>query len=170
VVVPRGWEGVVREQLEAISSSGLIVTTGGVCRQDSTYEGLHKLSSKVKIVLIHDAARPFVSSRLIRRVVDGAHRFGACVPALPIIETVKEVKGNRVVRTLDRDRLRLIQTPQGFEVGLLKRALARSLANGFHGTDEAVMVERLGTAVFVVEGEMGNVKVTWPRDLVYCHE
>ena len=166
VVVPRDWKETVQTELEGRFRSGkLVVVAGGAHRQDSSRKGLCRLSARVKTVLVHDAVRPFVSSGLIQRVIEGAGRFGACVPALPIGETVKEVEGERVVKTVDRDRLRLIQTPQGFEMDLLKKALHRSLRDRFYGTDEAVLVERLGSPVFVVGGDVTNVKITWPGDL-----
>ena len=165
VVVPSDWQEKVREQLKDFGSEGIRVAAGGRRRQDSTQEGLCRLSAGVEIVLVHDAARPFVSSGLIQRVIEGTRRCGACVPALPIGETVKEVRGDRVVKTVDRERLRLIQTPQGFEVDLLKKALQRSHQDRFNGTDEAALVERLGSPVVVVEGDAANLKITWPGDL-----
>ena len=117
------------------------------------------------MVLIHDAARPFVSSQLIARVIEKTSRHHACVPVLPVGETIKEVESERVVRTLDRQCLRFAQTPQGFEINLLKRAFETALREDFHATDEATLVERLGEPVYVVTGESGNIKVTWKEDL-----
>ncbi len=166
VVVPSDWVGLIQGELDALGlSSQARAVAGGRERQDSVYQGLLQLGPSIRWVLVHDAARPFVSSRLIEIVLESTRLHGACVPGLPVSETVKEVAGDRVVKTLDRGRLRLIQTPQGFERNLLKTALERAIGEGFLGTDEASLVERLGSPVKVTPGEPGNVKVTWKEDL-----
>ncbi len=166
VVVPSDWVGSIQSELDSLGlSTPARAVAGGRERQDSVYQGLLQLGPSIRWVLVHDAARPFVSSRLIEAVVESTRLHGACVPALPVSETVKEVAGDRVVKTLDRGRLRLIQTPQGFERYLLKTALERAIREGFLGTDEATLVERLGSPVQVTPGEPGNVKVTWKEDL-----
>jgi len=115
--------------------------------------------------LIHDAARPFTSSELISRVIEKTRRHQACVPVLPVRDTLKEVRGGRIVRTLDRESLSLVQTPQGFEINLLTRAFKQARKDGFYATDESTLVERLGSPVHVVAGERSNLKVTWKEDL-----
>lgn len=166
VVVPQGWQVRVREELGRLPrAAGLAVEVGGPERQDSVQLGLLRLSPAVRTVLVHDAVRPFVSAGLVQRVLEATLRHGACIPALPVAETVKRVARDRVVETLDRGQLYLVQTPQGFEVGLLRRAFEQARRDDFRGTDEASLVERLGAPVHVVEGEPGNVKVTWRNDL-----
>ena len=96
------------------------------------------------MVLVHDAARPFTSSELISSVIEQTRQHEACVPVLPVRDTLKEVSDGRIVRTLDRKGLNLVQTPQGFEINLLKRAFQQAIQDGFYGTDEATLVERLG--------------------------
>ncbi|MGH9339162.1 MAG: 2-C-methyl-D-erythritol 4-phosphate cytidylyltransferase [Acidobacteriota bacterium] len=165
LVVPAGWENQVREQIQPLSGSDKFkVALGGAERQDSVVRGLEELSEAVEIVLVHDAARPFVSPALIRSVIEGARRHGGCVPVIRISETVKEVEASRVVRTLDRSRLRLAQTPQGFRRDLLKMALEKAIKEGFYGTDESSVVEWFGSPVHMTDGEAGNVKVTWKED------
>ena len=166
MVVPEAWQGRVQEQIESLPyRAKLLLQAGGRERQDSVYRGLRRLSDSVEIVLVHDAARPFVSRDLIARVVEETRRGGACLPAVPLRDTVKEVSSRRVVRTVDRDHLRLAQTPQGFEINLLRQALKQAQKEGFCGTDEASLVERLGSPVYVVPGELENIKVTWKEDL-----
>ena len=166
MVVPEAWQGRVQEQIESLPyRAKLLLQAGGRERQDSVYRGLRRLSDSVEIVLVHDAARPFVSRDLIARVVEETRRGEACLPAVPLRDTVKEVSSRRVVRTVDRDHLRLAQTPQGFEINLLRQALKQAQKEGFCGTDEASLVERLGSPVYVVPGELENIKVTWKEDL-----
>jgi 2-C-methyl-D-erythritol 4-phosphate cytidylyltransferase len=167
VVVPEAWVQTIREETsEAGKSLPLYVTAGGRQRQDSVRCGLMALSSAVEIVLIHDAARPYVSSSLIGRVIEGARRSKACIPVVSVSETVKEVNGEQVVGTLDRERLRLVQTPQGFEARLLREAFDRAASEAFYGTDESMLVERMGWPVTVVAGDQGNIKVTWKEDFL----
>lgn len=117
------------------------------------------------LVLVHDAARPHVSRELASRVLATAERYGACVPGVPIPDTIKEVEGSRVARTLERSKLRAVQTPQAFHLSLLKTAFEKAIKEGFQGTDEATLVERLGGDVEMIPGEAGNFKITWPEDL-----
>ena len=166
MVVPRGWEKRVENHIQSLPyRKKLILETGGPERQDSVYRGLCRLSEQVRIVLVHDAARPFISSALIARIIEGVRRHRACIPALAVGETVKEVRQGRVVKTLDRRHLQRAQTPQGFEVDLVKKAFEQAKKEGFYGTDESMLVERLGLTVHVVEGEPENRKITWKEDL-----
>lgn len=166
VVVPEEWKDHVESQVQRLPyGDRLMIEGGGRQRQDSVGNGLERLSEIIDIVLVHDAARPFVSAAVISRVIDGARRQGACIPALPVSETIKEVQEDTVVRTLDRERLQLIQTPQGFARDLLKTAFDKAIKDGFYGSDEAMLVERLGMRVLVVPGEPENTKITWREDL-----
>ncbi len=166
VVVPRAWRQTVEEEIASLPGAERIaVIAGGAERQDSVYEGVCRLADSVKTVLVHDAARPFVSSGLIQRVIEATLRYGACIPALPVRETVKEVAGELVVQTLDRRRLQLVQTPQGFSMPLLREAFRQAQADRFYGTDESMLVERLGRPVRVVPGEIANIKITYSEDL-----
>lgn len=142
-----------------------VFTGGGERRQDSVRHGLAALPDGLDVVLIHDAARPFVDSALIGRVLDGVGETGAAVPAVPVRDTVKRVaEGTAVVaETLARDGLWLAQTPQGFRRDLLERAMA---AGGDRPvTDEATLVELAGECVTLVRGDERNVKITTPQDL-----
>ena len=140
---------------------------GGATRQASVRAGLEALSPrKPDIVLIHDAARPFATPALISRAIETAARTGAAVPGLAVSDTVKSVDAaGTVERTLDRNTLRLIQTPQAFAFAPLLEAHARAAAEGRQDfTDDAGLAEWAGLRVTVFEGESGNVKITNPED------
>jgi 2-C-methyl-D-erythritol 4-phosphate cytidylyltransferase len=143
--------------------------TGGATRQESVARALESLAAgplAVEWVLVHDAARCFVEPGDAERVLEVARRSGAAIPVVPVGETVKEVTGETVVRTLDRERLALAQTPQAFQVGLLREALEKAARDGVAGTDCASLVERLGARVATCSGRRENWKVTHPEDLV----
>ena len=166
LVLTEGWEEKVKTQVQSLPyRERLILEIGGPQRQDSVYQGLNRLGEEIEIVLVHDAARPFTSTALISSVIEQTRQHEACVPVLPVTDTLKEVSNGRVVRTLDREGLNLVQTPQGFEIHLLKRAFHQAIQDGFYGTDEATLVERLGSPVHVVAGESSNLKVTRKEDL-----
>jgi len=166
LVLPQGWEERVETQVKSLSyRDRLILEVGGPRRQDSVYQGLNRLGADIEMVLVHDAARPFTSSKLISSVIEQTRQHEACVPVVPVRDTLKQVSDGRIVRTLDREGLSLVQTPQGFEIKLLKRAFQQAIQDGFYGTDEATLVERLGSPVHVVAGESSNLKVTCKEDL-----
>ena len=139
---------------------------GGPRRQDSVANGVRALGAGVEIVLVHDAARPFATARLIDRVIEAARDAGAAVPAVPVRDTVKRVEGSsRVVRsTIAREEIWLAQTPQGFRRDVLAEAIARG-AGGADATDEAMLAELAGHPVRIVDGDADNVKITTPDDL-----
>ncbi len=166
VVVPAAMKAQVQRQLDACHLPFTpYVAIGGDRRQDSVQSGLGFLGMQVKSVLIHDAARPFVSEDLIGRVLEGTLRYGACIPILPVCDTVKVVEADFIARTLDRKSLGLAQTPQGFERSLLEDAFSEGARLGIEATDEAALVECQGYKVRVVAGEKSNVKITWQSDL-----
>jgi 2-C-methyl-D-erythritol 4-phosphate cytidylyltransferase len=138
---------------------------GGPERQDSMRAGLEALPPGTGLVAVHDAARPLVRARDASRVVAAAARVGAALLAVPVRDTLKRVSGARVLETLPRAACWAAQTPQVFRLELLREALAKAEAEGFVGTDDAQLVERLGAPVEVVEGDPGNLKITWPADL-----
>ena len=141
----------------------LIVCAGGPQRQDSVALGLAKLPPEVSHVVVHDAARPFVSASLVTSVCAAlANGETAVIPVLPISDTVKMVENGHVLKTLDRSKLGLVQTPQGFSVDLLRQAHVHNTASV---TDDAALVESLGGRVCTVPGESANVKITHPEDI-----
>lgn len=135
-----------------------VVVAGGETRTRSVANGLTAVPERVEVVLVHDAARPLASPELFRRVISTV-RGGAdaAVPAVPVVDTVRLVGGGVV----DRDRLRAVQTPQGFRAGLLRRAHA----SGGEATDDASLLERSGATIVLVDGERSNLKITEPADL-----
>jgi len=142
------------------------VVAGGAERQDSVKAALNTLSASWDIVVVHDGVRPFVTVDLIERVVKAAITNGAAIAAVPVKDTIKEVVEGRVTRTVPRERLWSVQTPQAFRAELLVEAHEKAAEDGFSGTDDAALVERMGCAVSVVEGSYENIKITTPEDLV----
>ncbi|HVZ81055.1 MAG TPA: 2-C-methyl-D-erythritol 4-phosphate cytidylyltransferase [bacterium] len=142
-----------------------IVTKGGPEREDSVRLGLEVVPPGVRHVLIHDAARPLVSPLLIQRVLDGAMAHGAVIPAIPVKDTLKMVEKERVTKTLDRSKIRAVQTPQGFRLSVLLKAFKKLGKKASRMTDDAAVVEASGFKVRVVEGGLLNFKVTTPEDL-----
>jgi 2-C-methyl-D-erythritol 4-phosphate cytidylyltransferase len=138
---------------------------GGRERQDSVRAGLRALPPEVGWVAVHDAARPFVSGEDVRRVIEAARATGAALLATPARDTIKRVRGGRVVETPPRAECWAAQTPQVFRRDWLEEGLAKADADGVMATDDAALVERLGLAVRVVEGDPGNWKITLPADL-----
>jgi 2-C-methyl-D-erythritol 4-phosphate cytidylyltransferase len=143
----------------------LQVVPGGAERQDSVRCGLQAVSQETDVVLVHDAARPFVSPQEIDHVIEAAWEIGAATLGTPVKDTIKEVQESTVVRTLKRDRLVAVQTPQAFRVPLLREAHQRALAEGVMGTDDASLLEWMGHPVMVVPGSYRNLKITTPEDL-----
>ena len=141
------------------------VITGGRTRQDSVEAGLEALSDKVKVVAIHDGARPLITNEVIDRVVRAGSTYGAAIPAVPVKDTTKVVRGGVVAETPERSRLQAVQTPQVFDLDLLKAALKKARDDEVTVTDDSGAVERIGMKVKVVAGDERNIKVTTPLDL-----
>jgi 2-C-methyl-D-erythritol 4-phosphate cytidylyltransferase/2-C-methyl-D-erythritol 2,4-cyclodiphosphate synthase len=141
------------------------VVAGGERRQDSVANGFDAVDAKSDVVLIHDAARPFVTADLIDRTIDGAVEHGAAIAALQSRDTVKRVDADgTIVDTIPRETIYLAQTPQGFRRDVLAKAIAVG-RSGIEATDEALLAERAGYRVHVVDGDPGNVKITTSEDL-----
>ena len=143
------------------------VVRGGESRVHSVLLAALEASPDSALLAVQDGARPLVTPELIGRVVHAAARCGAAAPAVAVKDTVKTVRADgAVAETLERDALRAVQTPQVFESSLLKAALQAALESGAPVTDDCSAVERLGKAVFLVEGEEENLKITTPVDLI----
>ncbi len=143
---------------------------GGAERQDSVAAALRVLADAEapdSILLVHDGARPLLSGALIGRVTEAAAACGAAIPVLPLRDTVKQRGPDGLLRTPPRSSLMAAQTPQGFRLDLLLEAYRQAEADGFLGTDDASLLERLGRPVQTVEGEQENLKITLPEDLAY---
>lgn len=149
-----------------LASYEVVFTEGGVTRQESVYKGLQALPASCMYVLIHDGARPFVSSNLMRRVLSSAKEGGACIPVVALSDTIYETRHGELLGVLERDKLGAVQTPQGFERELVMRAHEHARALGLTATDDAALVKALGSKVYVVEGELSNIKITHPEDVI----
>jgi 2-C-methyl-D-erythritol 4-phosphate cytidylyltransferase len=144
----------------------LTFADGGAERQDSVRAGLAAIGPEAPWIAIHDAARPFVSPRLIEAIAEAALRHGAALPALAATDTPKLLGDDGSVEsTLPRSRVWLAQTPQIFRADLIRRAHARAAEAGLAATDDAMLVERLGARVQVVAGDPANRTITTPEDL-----
>ena len=141
------------------------VVVGGKSRQESVGNGLNALSKEIKLAAIHDGARPLITWQLIDCCIRAANTYGAAAPAVPVKDTIKTVEGGIVVNTPDRSKLRAVQTPQVFDIDLLKGALLKAYQDGAEVTDDCSAVERLGMKIKIVEGDERNLKVTTPMDL-----
>jgi len=141
------------------------IVAGGERRQDSVANGFDAADAETDVILIHDAARPFVTADLIERTIDAAARHGAAIAALQSRDTVKRVDATGAITgTIPRETIYLAQTPQGFRRDVLAQAIAAA-RSGVEATDEAALAERAGYKVHVVDGDPGNVKVTTAEDL-----
>lgn len=140
------------------------VVAGGAERQDSVRNGL-KRASDAGIILVHDGARPLVTFRIVEDIIKAAHETGGAIAAVPVKDTIKEVAGGAVARTVPREALVSAQTPQAFRTGILLKAFKKAAEDGFLGTDESSLVERTGERVAVVEGSYENIKITTVEDM-----
>ncbi len=141
------------------------VVAGGKDRPESVQKGLDALSKKVKLAAIQDGARPLITWQVIDRTVRAANTYGAAAPGIPVKDTVKIVQGGLVSETPDRSTLQAVQTPQVFDVDLLRAALKKAKDTGVQITDDCSAAELLGMSVKMVEGDERNIKVTTPMDL-----
>jgi 2-C-methyl-D-erythritol 4-phosphate cytidylyltransferase/2-C-methyl-D-erythritol 2,4-cyclodiphosphate synthase len=165
VMPPDRLDEVAFEGLDGGASTAVRVVAGGERRQDSVANGFAAVSPDAEIVLIHDAARPFVTAGLIERTIDAAARHGAAIAALPSSDTVKRVDATGAITdTIARETIYLAQTPQGFRRDVLAAAIDVG-RRGLEATDESALAERAGYTVHVVNGEPGNIKVTTADDL-----
>lgn len=143
------------------------IRAGGEKRQDSVRNGLEVVEDRDDVVVIHDGVRPFVSQELIDRSVLEASRSGAVVPVIPLTDTVKIVgHDGLVIDTPDRNNLRFAQTPQTFKREIILEAYQNAFREGFYGTDDASLVERMGVSVKTIPGSHDNIKITTPEDII----
>ena len=144
------------------------VVGGGQERHDSVYAALTQMDSEVDIVLIHDGVRPLISEKTISLVIKAAIVHGAAFPGLVPKDTIKQIDSGRVKRTLPRDELVLVQTPQAFQRAIILRAYDQAFQSGIFSTDDAALVEKLDLPVAVVPGQADNIKITTPEDLCFA--
>jgi len=165
VVIAPGSEAEVKRALSNEDVAAVdIWAVGGERRQVSVRNGLAALPEGATHVLIHDAARPCVSSELITRVVAGLREHDAIVPTVPVVDSLVQYSGNQVTRNVDRRELAAVQTPQAFELGLIRRAHQRARETDFEANDDGALVLELGEKVATVKGDSENIKVTFVSD------
>jgi 2-C-methyl-D-erythritol 4-phosphate cytidylyltransferase len=160
----------LKEESPDILKKNTVLLEGGDNRQRSVANALAATSALADdIVLVHDAVRPFVTQEIIHDVISAASKYGAAITGMPAVDTVKQVErtaeGAIIKATIPREKIVMAQTPQGFRYEVLKKAFDDATADGFIGTDEASLVERLGHQVAVVMGSPQNIKITTPADL-----
>ena len=141
------------------------VVRGGDSRQASVKLGLSAFTDKMELAAVHDGARPLVSEAVIDRTIRAAHTYGGAAPVVSVKDTIKVFEGGFIASTPDRETLRAVQTPQVFDLDLLRGALEKADKDGVAVTDDCSAVERLGLKIRLVEGEERNLKVTTPMDL-----
>lgn len=165
VVLPRKFAGDPPPWLFQCDLERMLVSVGGRARSDSVRNGLEDLGSVVRIVAIHDAARPFATAAMIDRVIAEARKGHGAAPGIPVVDTLKRADDhNRVTETVSRAGLWRIQTPQAFPRDLIERAHADARAAGIDATDDASLCERLGIPVVLVPGSERAMKITSEAD------
>ena len=168
VVVAAEREALCRELLHTHGPwpQPIAVVHGGAERQDSVWNGLAALETHCEIVAIHDAARPFISVEAIQRSIEAAAETGSAVVATPVRDTIKRADAQHTIReTVSRHDLWLAQTPQTFQVGVIRAAHQWAQQRGIVGTDDATLVEQMGRPVRIVPGDALNFKIATPDDL-----
>jgi 2-C-methyl-D-erythritol 4-phosphate cytidylyltransferase len=165
VAVPRGWEAAAVEALDGLETPVSIVA-GGESREDSVRAALTEVPERARVVVVHDAARPFASPDLFVRVIAAVREGGdGAAPVVPVTDTVIRVRAGVLAGVEPRDELSLTQTPQAFRADPLRRAHAEAAASGVAFTDDATMLQWAGFEVRAVPGEPTNTKITTPADL-----
>ena len=171
LVVSSDYENAIKKTITEWSIRKVSrIVAGGKERQDSVCRGLQNLATDVGIVAIHDSVRPFVSVDKIQEVIESARDRGAAILAVPVKDTVKKADNRWVEETLDREKLWAIQTPQAFRREWIEAGYEKATQEGFIGTDDAMLVERLGHHVYIVGGEEKNIKITSPEDLLWAEQ
>ena len=166
LVVPESEVETVRKNYVHFGDWLTQVVAGGKERQDSVGNGLAVLDESIEIVAVHDGVRPFITTEMIQQSIKAAREQGGAICAIPVSDTLKRADANGNVReTVDRNGLWRMQTPQTFRRTLLDEAFRQARADDYYGTDEGMLVERLGHPVKLVPGSEFNIKITRPEDL-----
>jgi 2-C-methyl-D-erythritol 4-phosphate cytidylyltransferase len=167
LVVPAGDIEFCKKKIIGPASirQNITLVEGGPDRQDSVYNGLLAVEDRKNVVVIHDGVRPFVNHSVIEECIREAVLHGACILGLPASDTLKTGDASGFIeKTLERNSVWLVQTPQAFDYSLIKRAHEKARKEGFTGTDDALLVERLGEKVKIVRGSSNNIKITTKED------
>jgi 2-C-methyl-D-erythritol 4-phosphate cytidylyltransferase len=173
LVVPKADAAYCRKEIVAgmAPNRDVEIVEGGGRRQESVYNGLCALNCEEGVVMIHDGVRPFVRPWLIDACLSGVRKTGACIPVVPATDTIKRIDENNIILdTLQRERIRLAQTPQTFSISLIKKAHQLAAKSNFTATDDASIAEFAGERVMVIPGDPENIKITRPHDLLFARE
>ncbi|MGB3364544.1 MAG: 2-C-methyl-D-erythritol 4-phosphate cytidylyltransferase [Thermodesulfobacteriota bacterium] len=168
LVVPDNWieytKAQIVDQFDIKKVSKVIA--GGAQRQDSVRKGLSSLLTKPDIVAVHDGVRPFITVDIIEEVITEAANSGGAIAAIPATDTIKQSSSEHIIeKTVARNKIWFAQTPQAFKHEILLEAFEKASEEGYLGTDEAELVERIGREVKLVLGSKNNMKITTPEDL-----
>ena len=164
LVVPTELSSNVFDEVAELSPN-ITVASGGKLRQDSVLAGVEALSKDCKVVIVHDAARPFVSDKLIESTINACKNNDGAIAAIPAYDTVKLVNADRLIsKTLPRENIWLAQTPQAFNRVKLLDALQNTKNNNIEVTDESSLMETLNYSIVIIEGDVQNIKITSPED------
>ncbi len=152
--------------LDKYNFDNIKIAYGGKERQNSVYNGIKALDKNCEYVLVHDGARPFIDESTINKSIEKVKEYKAIVVGVPVKDTIKIVNANNdIVDTPNRSTLWAVQTPQTFNYDILKKAYEDAFESDFYGTDDAMLVERIGYTVKMIEGSYNNIKVTTPEDI-----
>lgn len=168
IVLPEAYLDASKQIAAMFSSAKIHFTTGGATRFHSVQNGLKYLDTTNSILFVHDGVRCLISPDLIKRCYYQAVEKGSAIPAVAATDSIRIDKGNEDSVVVDRNKVRIIQTPQTFKAELLMPAFAQDYKDGF--TDEATVVEAFGQKIFLIEGEHNNVKITRPIDLLIAEK
>jgi len=142
------------------------LVTGGKERQDSVYNGLIAVGENNGIVIIHDGVRPFVNKEMLELCLRGAIKHGACIIGVPVQDTLKRISSSGdIEKTIERSNIWIAQTPQAFQYEIIRKAHENAMLKGHAGTDDAFLVEQMGTPVKIIKGNKNNIKITTREDL-----
>jgi 2-C-methyl-D-erythritol 4-phosphate cytidylyltransferase len=164
IVIHSSWKDYLIDLINPYQwRKNIEIVLGGETRFHSVKNGLAKIiQTETTLVAVHDAARPMVSSKTIVSAFESAAKNGSGIPVIDISESLRQVAGNEN-KYLDRSKVKIVQTPQCFQLALLQKGFEQSYDNTF--TDDASVIEKLGQAVFLTKGNQENIKITWPIDL-----
>jgi 2-C-methyl-D-erythritol 4-phosphate cytidylyltransferase len=168
VISPDDVSRIEQEVWSIFDEKKIVIALGGAVRQDSVSNGMQKLEELggSMLVLVHDAARPFVLPEIITNVIRGIEEYGAALAAIPVVDTLKQSSDGFSAATIPRANLWRAQTPQGARFELLKQALKSAHENNYSATDESELLERIGVKPLLVLGDERNVKITYEKDLI----
>lgn len=153
---------------EKYGFTNIKVAHGGNERQDSVFNGIKMLKKECEVILIHDGARPFVTDDIIKRSINKANEYNAVVVGVKVKDTIKVVSDNgNIIDTPNRSYLWAVQTPQVFKYDIITKAYEDAYNNNYYGTDDAMLVERIGYNVKMIEGSYNNIKITTQEDLEF---